>query len=99
MFIHHVYFWLNDPKNQEDRQKLKEGIESLLTIKPHEVAHVGKPADTNRGVIDNSYDFSLLMIFKNAEDESLYQSHPVHDDFRNNYARLWSKVLVYDSVD
>ena len=99
MFIHHVYFWLKNPDSTTDHQQLSEGIKTLLTIRPHILAHVGVPAGTARGVIDSSYSFSLLMIFDNAEDEASYQSHLTHDAFRDNYAHLWSKVVVYDSVD
>jgi hypothetical protein len=99
MFVHHVYFWLNDPANNNDRAQLKSGLDRLLTIKPYVMAHVGVPAGTSRGVIDSTYDFSLLLVFENEQDEAAYQFHPVHDDFRNNYAHLWAKVVVYDSVD
>lgn len=99
MFIHHVFFWLKEPGNPAAQQLLQQGIESLLTIKPHVLAHVGKPAGTNRGVIDSSYTFSLLLGFETAADEAAYQAHPTHDKFRNEYAHLWEKVVVYDSVD
>lgn len=99
MFIHHVYFWLKNTDNKADYQQLRQGIDSLLTIKPHVLAHLGVPAATNRNVIDATYTFSLLMIFDTATDEAAYQSHPTHDIFRNNYSHLWSKVVVYDSIN
>ena len=37
-------------------------------------------------------------IFNTAEEEIVYQRHPVHDEFRNNYAHLWEKVVIYDST-
>ncbi len=99
MFIHHVYFWLKNTDNNADYEQLRLGIDSLLTIKPHVLAHMGISATTNRNVIDVTYTFSLLMIFDTAEDEAAYQSHPTHDIFRNNYSHLWSKVVVYDSIN
>lgn len=99
MFIHHVFFWLKNPDNTNERQQLEDGLQTLLSIEPHITAHVGVPAGTSRGVIDSSYDFSLLLIFRNAEDEQAYQVHPIHDAFRKNCEKLWDKVLVYDSVD
>ncbi|MDF3078843.1 MAG: stress responsive alpha-beta barrel protein [Sphingobacteriaceae bacterium] len=99
MFIHHVFFWLKNSDNALEREQLSAGLQSLLSIKLHIAAHVGVPAGTSRGVIDTSYDFSLLLTFESAEDEEAYQVHPTHDAFRENCHHLWSKVIVYDSVD
>ncbi len=99
MFIHHVFFWLKNPANSEESRQLREGIVSLTSIKPHVYSHIGVPAPTDRSVIDSTYNFSLLIAFDTSQDEESYQSHPVHDAFRNTCGHLWSKVIVYDSVD
>jgi hypothetical protein len=99
MFIHHVYFWLKDKDNAADHAKLLKGIKSLTEIEPKVQVHVGVPATTNRGVIDTSYTFSLLLIFNNLADQESYQIHPIHLKFVDENASLWSKVVVYDSVE
>ena len=99
MFIHHVYFWLKDKDNSADYAKLLKGIRSLEEIEPKIQSHIGVPATTNRGVIDTSYTFSLLLIFSNLEDQESYQVHPIHLKFVEENSGLWSKVVVYDSVD
>ena len=33
MFIHHVYFWLKDPGNKEDKAKLIEGLKNFQRSK------------------------------------------------------------------
>lgn len=99
MFVHHVYFWLKNPASEADRKKLLEGLNSLKPIETIKQIHVGKPANTDRDVIDTSYDFSLLLIFDNLEDQEVYQEHPIHLAFVDKYASLWSKVVVYDSVN
>jgi hypothetical protein len=97
MFIHHVFFWLKNPENKEDYNKLNEGLQTLLTIEPKVLGHVGGPSTTNRGVIDTSYNFSLLLIFNNLQEQEDYQVHPVHRQFVSNCSPLWEKVIVYDS--
>ena len=62
MFIHHVYFWLKNPSSNEDRQKLIEGLEKLSKVKTIKMFHIGKPADTNRDVIDTSYSISWMLV-------------------------------------
>ncbi|MBK9256468.1 MAG: Dabb family protein [Saprospiraceae bacterium] len=99
VFIHQVYFWLKNPENVEDQQKLKEGFELLKICKSIQSYHIGKPAGTSREVIDGSYSYSWLTVFASAADQDAYLVDPIHDKFRDEYHHLWSKVVVYDSVD
>ncbi len=98
-FVHHVYFWLNNPDSAEDRDKLVEGLQTLKPIKAIKLARIGVPASTNRDVIERGYAVSWLLFFNNLEEQEVYQKHPVHLKFVENYSHLWSKVVVYDSVD
>jgi hypothetical protein len=96
-FVHHVHFWL---KNKEDQPKLIEGLKLLIPITHIRDMHIGVPADTNRDVIDRSYDVSLLLLFNSLEEEEAYQFDPTHLIFANEYAKpLCSKVVVVDSVN
>jgi len=99
LFIHHVYFWLKNPNSAEDKAKLIEGLRGLSKVKTIQSFHIGQPADTNRDVIDRSYGISWMLFFKNKNDQDSYQVDPIHLDFVKNYSDLWSKVIVYDSVD
>ena len=99
MFIHHVYFWLKNPSSDEDRQKLIEGLEKLSKVKTIKMFHLGKPADTNRDVIDTSYSVSWLLVFDDKASEESYQVDPIHLNFVETCKPLWQKVVVYDSVD
>lgn len=62
------------------------------------MVHIGTPAATTRDVIERSYTFSWLCLFDSPADEEIYQKHPIHDEFRNNYASLWEKVVIYDAI-
>ena len=98
-FIHHVFFWLKDPSSTEDRDKLIAGLKRLTKAKTIESAHIGVPANTNRDVIERSYQVSWLLLFKNATDQEIYQTDPVHLKFIEECSTLWEKVVVYDSVE
>lgn len=96
-FVHHVHFWL---KNKEDKAKLIEGLKTLIPITHIRDMHIGVPADTNRDVIDRSYDVSLLLIFDDLVAEEAYQFDPTHIFFAENYAKpLCAKVVVQDSIN
>jgi hypothetical protein len=99
IFVHHVYFWLKNTGNAEDLSKLLAGLKKLSTVKTIRQFHVGKPAATSREVIDGSYSVSWLTLFDNKADQDSYQADPVHLKFVEECSSLWSKVIVYDSVD
>ncbi len=99
LFVHHVYFWLNNPDSKDDLEKLLKGLEKLSKVKTIKAFHIGKPAGTNRDVIDGSYSVSWLNLFNNASDQESYQVDPIHLKFVDECKHLWSKVIVYDSID
>ncbi len=96
-FVHHVHFWLKD---KADQTKLIEGLNLLKPISHIRDIHVGVPADTNREVIDRSYDASLLILFDDKSAQDAYQDDPTHLIFVENYAKpLCARIVVQDSVD
>lgn len=98
-FIHHVYFWLKNPESTNDCNQLIEGLNRLSKASIIKDFHIGVPAATSRGVIDSSYAVSWLLLFKNKEDQDSYQTDPMHLKFIDECSQLWSKVVVYDTVD
>jgi hypothetical protein len=99
LFVHHVYFWLNNPESSDDLKKLLEGLQKLTKVKTIKMFHIGKPAGTNRDVIDGSYSVSWLLLFNNRADQDSYQTDPIHLKFVDDCNHLWKKVVVYDSID
>jgi hypothetical protein len=99
IFIHHVFFWLKNPNSKDDFQALTDGLDKLSKVETIRQFHMGKPAATNRAVIDSSYSVSWCLIFDNAEDQESYQVDPIHLNFVKECSHLWSKVVVYDSID
>ena len=98
-FVHHVFFWLNNPDDPEDRAEFEKGIEELLEVPQIKKYHVGTPADTDhRDVVDGSYTYSYMVFFEDKESHDTYQEHPIHQEFIDEYKHLWEKVKVYDAV-
>ena len=98
MFAHCVYFWLKDDLSERDKAAFERGVRSLTRIESVEHGFVGVPADTDRPIIDRSYSYALVVMFRDAAGHDAYQVHPVHDRFREECAGLWQKVQIYDSV-
>jgi hypothetical protein len=98
LFVHHVLFYQSATASDADRAKLLEGLQKMRAIPTIQLAHIGTPAATDRAVIDRTYAYSWLCLFASAADEHSYQQHPIHDEFREQYARYWEKVVIYDAV-
>ena len=94
---HHVFFWLKEPVTDDVRARFEAALKELVTIEVIIDYHLGRPAATNREVIDSSYTYSLLTTFKNKADQDIYQSHPKHLKFIEDCDDLWERVVVYDS--
>jgi hypothetical protein len=99
IFVHHVYFWLKNAGSKQDLDKLAAGLKKLSAVKTIKQFHIGKPADTNRDVIDRSYGVSWLALFDSKTGQDSYQTDPIHLKFVEECSSLWQKVVVYDSVD
>jgi len=99
VFLHHVFFWLNNPDSIADRDKLVEGLKKLSAVATIKNFHIGKPAATNREVIERGYAVSWYVQFDNGQDQASYQTDPVHLKFIEECKHLWNKVVVYDAVD
>jgi len=98
LFVHHVYFWLENPNSVEDKTALLEGLKKLSKVPSIQQFHIGTAAATNREVIDTTYALSWLAIFESAEDQDAYQVDPIHLEFVDTCKHLWKKVVVYDSL-
>jgi hypothetical protein len=98
MFVHAVYFWFKSDLSAEQTATVVQGIHSLTTIKTVHHGYAGVAASTDRPVIDRSYSYALIVIFKDQQAHDLYQTDPIHDRFRELCSAFWEKVVIYDSV-
>ncbi|GAB1309191.1 hypothetical protein KH5_18740 [Urechidicola sp. KH5] len=97
-FAHVVYFWLKNPDDANDRKAFEASLTNFINNSEFiRTKHLGIPAATDRGVIDNSYTYCLLLTFDNKEMQDKYQVEEGHLKFIDESQDLWEKVIVYDS--
>ena len=96
MFVHTVYFWLQDRLSDNDVRAFENGLDLLLSIKTVDHSFRGVPADTDRPVIDRTYSYGIVVVFADKAAHDAYQTDPKHDRFRNECAQYWRKVQIYD---
>ena len=95
MFVHCVYFWLKAGITSDEEKRFLEGAKSLTKIESVRKGWVGKPAATDRPVIDSSYSYGLVVVFEDMAGHDAYQVDPIHDRFRD-LSSLWTQVKIYD---
>jgi len=95
--VHHVFFWLKNPKSRDDLARLLTGLRTLGGIETVKAIHIGVPAETEqRGVVDASYSASEILFFDDVAGQNAYQVHPIHQKFVADCQHLWERVVVYD---
>ena len=97
VFVHHVYFWLKAPGDAEARAALIAGLRTLTAIPEVLWSHIGLPAESERGVVDDSYSVSWLVFLPDKAAEDRYQVDPIHLKFVEDCSALWERVVVYDT--
>ena len=97
VFVHHVYFWLKAPGDPEAREALIAGLRRLTAAPDILWSHIGLPAESERGVVDDSYSVSWLVFFADKAAQDRYQIDPIHLKFVEDCSPLWERVVVYDT--
>lgn len=98
-FIHSVYFWLKNDLSAEQLDLFLEGLESLTQIETVSHGYIGKPAGTNRPIIDRTYSYALILTFENQDAHNRYQEHVVHEKFRQDCSSFWAHIKIYDCIN
>jgi Stress responsive A/B Barrel Domain len=97
VLIHSVYFWFKPDAPVARVAEFEAGLRRLISIEQVQSAYVGKPEQTPpRPVIDQSYDWALVVHFNSLADHDAYQEHALHLEFLDQFANTWQQVRVYD---
>jgi hypothetical protein len=97
MLTHHVLFWLKADTTEEQKKAFKQSLASLEKVETVKSIYIGTPAPIERGVVDTTYTFSLLTLFDELAGHDVYQTHPLHLAFLDEFRPLFEKVIIYDS--
>lgn len=97
MIAHHVLFWLKAGTTEEQKIAFRKSLQTLENIEIVKFFHVGTPAAIERAVVDTSYTFSLILLFDDLAAHDIYQVHPLHQAFLDEFRILFEKVCIYDA--
>ncbi|WP_341831051.1 Dabb family protein [Sphingobacterium thalpophilum] len=96
--VHVVNFWLKKDLSEKEKKNFVGFFEDLRKIDVIKTLNYGVPAQTNlRPVVDNSFDYTIIVTFKDLNDITIYETHPIHLKAIEKYQHLWTKVMVKDT--
>ena len=96
MFVHNVLFWLKKDLTKAERAAFVKGIKMLAALPSVRNSFIGKPAKTDRPIIDRTYSYGLTVVFDDLAGHDAYQIHPDHLKFIEKNKAKWAKVKIYD---
>jgi len=96
MHIHNVYFWLQDRLEANQVAEFEKGLASLCGDSAVQKGWYGKPAKTDRDVVENSYSYGLVLVFDDLGAHDRYQEGAIHLKFVADHLEKWHKVVVHD---
>ncbi len=98
MLSHHVLFWLKADTTDTQKKAFKASLETLAGVETVKSIHVGVPSSISRAVVDTTYTFSLVLFFEDLAGHDVYQIHPLHKAFLEEFRETFEKVVIYDSI-
>jgi hypothetical protein len=97
LIAHHVLFWLKADTTDEQKIAFKLSLSTLEKIEVVKFFHLGIPAPIERAVVDTTYTFSLFLAFEDMAAHDVYQVHPLHKAFLEEFRVFFDKVVIYDA--
>ena len=96
--MHAVVFWLKaEAPDDTAAEMAKFYNEEISRVRGVEHVFVGRPAGTDRDVVDGSYQVMSAVVFADVAAATAWQSDPVHDTFRDRFGPHFDRVIVYDT--
>lgn len=97
MLVHTVYFWLKTSVPDSEQAAFLEDLKGLSKIDSVIQLHAGPPSKTEaRPVVDHSYDYGLMVMFRDVAGHDHYSSHQIHQDFLARWKENFHRIRVYD---
>jgi hypothetical protein len=96
MHVHNVYFWLKPDLDSQAVVAFEQGLAELAKDPEIKSGYFGRPAGTERDVVDNSYACGLVFVFEDRAAHDRYQVGVVHQQFIDAHLSKWARVVIYD---
>ncbi len=94
---HVILVWFNDDISAEQIEKVKRESYALKAIGELRYIQAGNAVESERSIVDDSFDLGLIMQFDSKEAMERYINDPRHKAFVDEHIKgKVQRVLVYD---
>ena len=99
--VHHVVVcWLNESGNKEARHKIIDASRGFSSIPGVIDVRAGSVIQSNREIVDSSFDVAIYLSFENKQKLQDYLAHPIHKNAVKKILKpLVRKIVVYDFIE
>ncbi|MDX8391660.1 MAG: Dabb family protein [Mariprofundaceae bacterium] len=96
--VHHVVLlWLKEPGNLQAIHKITAVSHSFAAIPGVLSVKIGTGMQSERAIVDDSFDIGMIFTFANRQAMHAYLNHPVHKRSVDHMIQpLVRKIIVYD---
>ena len=94
---HVVLCWLKEPGNHLHRNQIIEVSKTFRNIPSVLEVRVGEVIESDRAIVDDSFDVAILVVVPDRKCLQDYLYHPLHQTAKKKVLLpLVEKVVVYD---
>jgi hypothetical protein len=98
-FSHVLVVWLKQPGDAKMRQKFIAASERMNSLPGIISRHVGFVEQSDRNIVDDSFDVAVTVTLKDKAAYELYMAHPLHKEIvERDLKPLVDKLIAYDFV-
>jgi hypothetical protein len=98
--VHTVFLWLKDSGNVKHRQQLLLATDRLRDIPGVVDIRFGEMIESNRDIVDDSFDIGIYFYFNDVAAMKRYLVHPLHQTVvEQDIKPLVERIVVHDFQD
>jgi hypothetical protein len=96
--VHHIVLcWLKEPGNAEHRRRIMDASLTFRDIPGVLDVRVGEVIESDRPIVDDSYDVAIMVSFAGTEKMGEYLVHPIHEKAKKEVLLpVVERIVVYD---
>jgi hypothetical protein len=99
--VHHIVLcWLKDAGNADHRARIMEVSRSFRRIPGVRDVRVGQALESDRPIVDDSFDVAISFVFSDSRHLAEYLAHPAHRKATEEVLLpLVQRTVVYDFTE
>lgn len=95
--VHTVFLWQKNPGDRQHRRKLLQATDRLRSIPGVIDIRFGEMIESDRNIVDDSFDIGIYIYFSDVTAMNHYLVHPLHQTIvEQDIKPLVERIVVHD---